>query len=220
MSDLVEKKLFATKTFYTVAGMTLTSGKNSHTRLIVASSLFVLSILASFLFTYTSHLGEKYWVLSRPVAVGAEISNRDLHLVKASLASPISEYLSARENPVGSISMRNLHSGELLRSSDISSDRTHLASENISLAVRAVDIPPSVQIGELVTLYQVQDSRNGEVVQPPTEVISGVFVRDISRKSANFGSDIALTISLNRHDVPKILLASASGRIVVASAHG
>jgi hypothetical protein len=113
-----------------------------------------------------------------------------------------------------------LQSGELLRSSDISSDSSYLTTENISLAVRAADIPSSVQIGELVSLYQVQDSRNGEVVQQPTEVISGVFVRDISRKSANFGSDVALTISINRRDIPTVLQASASGRLVVASTHG
>jgi hypothetical protein len=200
--------------------MTRPTDKNSHTRLIVASSLFALSILASFLFTYTSHLGEKYWVLIRPVANGVQIGDQDLALVKATLASPISSYLSARENPTGSISTRNLQSGELLRSSDISSDSSYLTTENISLAVRAADIPTSVQIGELVSLYQVQDSRNGEVVQPPTEVISGVFVRDISRKSANFGSDVALTISINRRDIPTVLQASASGRLVVASTHG
>ena len=200
--------------------MTKPLEKNSHTRLIVASSLFALSILASFLFTYTSHLGEKYWVLIRPVAIGVQINERDLALVKAKLVSPITAYLSARENPAGSISTRNLQSGELIRSTDISSDNRYLTTENISLAVRAVDIPNSVQIGDLVTLYQVQDARNGEAVEPPTEIISGVFIRDISRKSSNFGSDVALTISLNRRDVPQILQASASGRIVVASSHG
>ena len=200
--------------------MTRPTDKNSHTRLIVASSLFALSILASFLFTYASHLGEKYWVLIRPVASGVQISDHDLALVKATLDSPIAAYISARENPIGSISTRNLQSGELLTSSDISSDSSYLTTENISLAVRASDIPTSVQIGELVSLYQVQDSRNGEVVQPPTEVISGVFVRDISRKSANFGSDVALTISINRRDIPTVLQASASGRLVVTSTHG
>ena len=159
-------------------------------------------------------------MLIRPVASGVQISDHDLALVKATLASPIAAYLSAHENPAGSISTRNLQSGELLRSTDISSDSSYLTTENISLAVRAVDIPNSVQVGESVTLYQVQDARNGEVVEPPTEIISGVFVRDISRKSANFGSDVALTISLNRRDVPQILQASASGRLVVASSHG
>ena len=200
--------------------MTTHSEKNSQTRLIVATSLFTLSILASFLFSYTSHLGEKYWVLTRPVAIGVQIGDRDLTLVKASLSAPITKYLSASENPAGSISTRNLKAGELLNREDISEDSTFLTTENISLAIRAVDIPSSVQIGDLVSLYQVQDARNGEVVQSPTEIISGVFVRDIARKSANFGSDIALTLSLNRREVPAVLLASASGRLVVASAHG
>jgi hypothetical protein len=200
--------------------MTTHSEKNSQTRLIVATSLFTLSILASFLFSYTSHLGEKYWVLTRPVAIGVQIGDRDLTLVKASLSAPITKYLSARENPAGSISTRNLNAGELLSREDISEDSTFLTTENISLAIRAVDIPSSVQIGDLVSLYQVQDARNGEVVQAPTEIISGVFVRDIARKSANFGSDIALTLSLNRREVPAVLQASATGRLVVASAHG
>ena len=108
----------------------------------------------------------------------------------------------------------------MLRSTDISSNSSYLATENISIAVRAADIPSSIGIGELVSLYQVQDARNGEAIQTPTEVISGVFVREISRKSANFGSDIVLTISINRRDIPTVLQASASGRLVVASSHG
>lgn len=194
--------------------------RNSHTRLIVASSLFALSILASFLFTYTSHQGEKHWVLTHPVAKGVQISESDLTLVRASLATPIHFYLTSQENPFGFISKRNLRAGELLTSFDLSSDRSLLTTESISLAVRASDIPISVQMGDLVTLYQVHDSRNGEAVQPPTEVVSGVFIQEISRKSANFGSDIAVTISLNRRDIPGVLHATASGRIVVASVNG
>jgi hypothetical protein len=200
--------------------MTKPSEKTSHTRLIVASTLFALSILASFLFTYTSNQGDRYWVLIRPVATGVQLNNRDLALVRARLTSPISAYLGERENPAGSVTTRNLQSGEMLRSTDISSNSSYLATENISIAVRAADIPSSIGIGELVSLYQVQDARNGEAIQTPTEVISGVFVREISRKSANFGSDIALTISINRRDIPAVLQATASGRLVVASTHG
>jgi hypothetical protein len=220
MSWLVERNREDKSTFYTLTFMNTPNPKNSQTRLIVASTLFALSILASFLFTYTSHLGEKYWVLTQPIAKGVQIGESDLTLVKASLASPIRSYLSSSDNPVGSISQRNLRAGELLSEADISIDSSLLTTESISLAVRAADIPLSVQIGDLVTLYQVHDARNGEVVQPPNEVISAVFIQDISRKSANFGSDIALTISLNRRDVPAVLQASASGRIVVATSHG
>ena len=194
--------------------------KKSNTRLIIATSLFFTSVLASFLISYLSHQRGSYWVVTQPIAKGVQISASDIGLEDANLAKGISGYLSATSNPIGSIALRTMAAGELISRTSISEDSAELTSESISLAVRNSDLPSSASPGDLVSLFQVHDSRNGEATPAPERIESGVFIREISRKGSNFGSDVTLTISLHRDDVAKVLAATTSGRIVVVSTHG
>jgi hypothetical protein len=75
-------------------------------------------------------------------------------------------------------------------------------------------------VGELVTIYHLHDSKNGEVQAPLQRVLGGVFIAAIDRKSANFGSDIALTVSLDREFIPDLLTATTSGRLVIVRSNG
>lgn len=194
--------------------------KSSQTRLVVASSLFLLSIVASFLISFTARLGDQYWVTTRALPSGVQITQGDVALVKATIPQQLESYLRSEENPVGSITTRNLPARDLLSTVDISNDSNLLRSEEISLAVRSVDIPMTITPGELISLYQVIDSRNGEPPIDPRQIISGVFLQEVTRKSANFASDVSITISLDRADIPLVLSATSAGRIVVASTHG
>jgi hypothetical protein len=194
--------------------------KKSNTRLIIATSLFFTSVLASFLISYVSHQSRSYWVLTQPIAKGVQISAADIELQKADLAQAMGGYLTTAANPIGSITRRAMTAGELINRFAISEDSDELTSESISLAVRNSDLPARTSPGDLVALYQVQDSRNGEVTPAPLRIQSGVFIREISRKGSNFGSEVSLTISLHRDDVAKVLAATTSGRIVVVSSRG
>jgi hypothetical protein len=205
---------------YIFSRMTLNQKKNSQTRLIVASSLFLLSVLASFLISYTARLGDHYWVTTQPLAKGVQISQGDLALVKATIPRKMTAYLQSETNPIGSITTRNIPANNLLSKADVSGDSALLRTHEISLAVRAVDIPITINPGELISLYQVIDSRSGEPSVEPTQIISGVFLRDVARKSANFASDVSITISLDQSDIPIVLAATSIGRIVVAATHG
>ena len=194
--------------------------KKSNTRLIIATSLFFTSVLASFLISYASHQRGSYWVVTQPIPKGVQISASDIALQDANLSKGINGYLSSTSNPIGSITKRTMTAGELISRSSISDDSAELTSESISLAVRNSDLPSSTSPGDLVALFQVHDSRNGEATSAPERIESGVFISEISRKGSNFGSDVTLTISLNRDDVAKVLAATTSGRIVVVSSHG
>lgn len=194
--------------------------KKSQTRLFIAGSLFVASIAASFLISFISHQGQSYWLVKSPVAKGVQLRSSDLQLVKADLAIGITGYFGADVNPIGSITLRNLAIGELLSSGAISENSEELTTESASISVRASDVPPNISIGEIVTLYQVHDARNGEEAIAPREVISGVFIKAIARGGSNFGSDLSLTLSLHRDDTPLLLAATSSGRIVVVSSRG
>ena len=194
--------------------------KKSHSRLLVAGALFFTSIFASLLIAYISSTGGKYWVLNHPLPRGVQIASTDISLAKVTLGRGAEGYLSSSINPIGSITLRNLSSGSLLNVSDLSNSGEELGSESLSIAVRAADLPATITVGEIVSLYRVFDARNGEVVPEPERVISGVFIKEISQKGANFGGDLALTISIQRDEVPRVLAATSSGRLVVVASRG
>jgi hypothetical protein len=194
--------------------------KKSQQRLVIAGALFFTSIFASFLISYLSQSGSHYWVLREPLPRGVQIQSSDLQLTKASLGLDARGYISSAENVVGSITRRNLNRGELLNINDVSDDSSGLTSESLSISIRAADISATSAPGDLVTLYQVHDARNGEAVPEPQRILTGVYIREISRKSANFGSEISLTMTIDRDDVGTLLSATSSGRIVVVSSNG
>ena len=194
--------------------------RKSHSRLLIAGALFLTSIIASLLIAYISTTGGKYWFLNRALPRGVQITASDISLTKATLGHGAYGYLSSTVNPIGSITLRNIASGSLLNISDLSSDIDELDSESISIAIKSSDIPSTTSVGDLISLYQVFDSRNGEQVLSPQRIIGGVFIREISQKSANFGGDTSLTISLKREDVPALLAATSTGRLVVVSSRG
>jgi hypothetical protein len=194
--------------------------KKSHTRLLIASSLFLASVLASFLISYISHQGDSYWVTTRAIAKGVQIAPADVTLARSDLTSAIKGYLTDRGNPIGSISRRAMAAGELVNDVALSENIDDLTTESISISIRSSDLPLNAGAGDVVSLYQVHDSRNGESVPEPVRVISGVFIKEISERGSNFGSDVALTISLHRDDISRVLAATASGRLVVVANRG
>lgn len=194
--------------------------KKSQQRLAIAGSLFFASVLASLLISYLSQSGTKYWVLKEPLPRGVHIQASDLAIVKATLGQGVRGYLTFDENLIGSITRRNLSGGELININDISDDARNLTSESLSISIRSSDIGAATSPGDLVSLYHVHDARNGEIVPPPARILTGVYIREISRKSANFGSDISLTVTVDREDVSTLLSATSSGRIVVVSSNG
>lgn len=181
--------------------MATTSEKKSHTRLIIASSLFLASVFASFFISYISHQGDSYWVTTRAIAKGVQIAPSDVALARSELSSAMKGYLTDRENPIGSISRRVIVAGELINHVALSENIDDLTTESISISIRSSDLPQNAGAGDVVTLYQVHDARNGESVPEPVRVISGIFLKEISERDSNFGSDVALTISLHRDDI-------------------
>lgn len=194
--------------------------KKSQSRMLVAVSLFLASIAASFLIAFISHQGSVYWVVKSPVPIGAHITRENVDLVKITLARGTSGYLPSGISPVGQVTKRALNKGEILHQSALTQSSEALTSESISLAVRATDMPSSIQPGDLVSIYQLHDVRNGESAIDPRLIISPVFIEEISGKEGNFSGDLSITVSLNRNDVPSLLAGTTSGRLVIVAVHG
>ena len=88
-------------------------------------------------------------------------------------------------------------------------------------SVRATDLPSDISIGEAINIYWVPESAMGGVqIGMPEVVVKNAYIRSIDRKSANFSSDIALTISLIDSQIIKLLDATVSGRLVIVRALG
>ena len=194
--------------------------KTSRARFILALTLCAGALLASFLMSRAAASRENYWVVLHPISAGTAIEARDLGYQSVVLGTSAGTYLSATTNPIGSITRRRLAAGELLEGSALTEDSVFLTHQQISLSVRSVDIPSSIQIGELISLYQVHDRRSGESEIAPDYILGEVFVAALDRKGSNFGGEVALTISVDRSDVPAVLAATTSGRIVAVRSHG
>ena len=198
----------------------MSSKRNSHSRLILAATICGATLLASFAMSVAANQREKYWVVLHPVAAGTQIEAADLGLESVILGNSEGNYLPKDSNPVGSITRRQLSSGELLQSNSISDDSAAMLNQQVSISVRSVDIPAELSVGEVVSIYQLHDAKNGEVSAPPRHVLGGVFITSLDRKGNSFGGEAAVTISINREVIPELLDATTSGRLVIVRAHG
>ena len=194
--------------------------RNSHTRLILATALCGATLLASFAMSVAANQKEKYWVVLRPIAAGTQIEAADLGLESVVLGSSEGNYLPAALNPIGSITRRAISSGELLGGNSITDDSSAMVNRQISISVRSVDIPAGLTVGEMVSIYQLHDAKNGQAALAPEFVQGGVFVSALDRKGNNFGGEAALTVSINRESISELLNATTSGRLVIVRAHG
>lgn len=194
--------------------------KNSYSRLIVSTALCLAALIASYAMSIAANHKEKFWVVVQPVAAGTQLEENDLGIQSASLGSSSNQYLSHTANPIGSITLRNLSTGDLLQSSALTDDSEAMNHQQLAISMRSVDLPSTVQVGEVVTIFQLHDAKNGESKEPPHLIASGVFIASIDRKGSNFGGEVAITISVDREEISRLLDATTSGRLVVVKSHG
>ena len=196
------------------------SKRNSSSRLVISITLCVAALIASYAMSLAANHSEKYWVLTRSVAAGTQLEEKDLGIDSLSLGKSAARYIAERENPAGSVTLRAMNTGELLQRSALTDDSSTLNHQQLSISLRSVDLPMSTEVGEVITLFQVHDVTNGEKAEPPRYISGGIFLVSIDRKGSNFGGEVAITVSVNREIVAEILDATTSGRLVVVRAHG
>lgn len=195
-------------------------GKKSQSRMMIAFALFLASIATSFVFAYLSNQGSAYWVVKSPLPKGVEITREDLEISRMKLSRATDGYLESSANPIGVITQRAFASGELLLRSALTTNSDQLSAESLSLSIRSVDIPASVTPGDRVAIYQLHDARNGEEAIEPRLIISSLFLTSIEGKKGNFSGEISITVSLDRNQIPILLAATTSGRLVVVATSG
>lgn len=192
-------------------------GNRSRTPL--AITLIAASFVSAFLLASFSRSTSQYWVAATDLSVGHQISTGDLQLADMNLGASSVRYLTKELDPFGQIVTEPVKSGVLIEQESVSSTATALASSGVPLSIRSVDVATGVQAGVFVDIYWVLDSQNGELPEDPVLILGGVTVLSADGKSKNFGTDSALTVSVEQTQVLRLLSATTHGRLVVICSH-
>jgi hypothetical protein len=193
--------------------------KAAQTRFIVATSLFAAAIVSALALTAIGNQTDSYWIAKRALAPGSEIRQEDLSIAKVALGDRSSKYISSQTQLVGSFLLRAQNEGELISINEVSDIPPTKRAQQVPISVRSSDLPTDLSIGEAVNIYWVPESAmGGSQLGVPNIVITGAYIRSIDRKSANFSSDVALTISLFDSQIIDLLNSTISGRLVIVRA--
>jgi hypothetical protein len=196
-----------------------TQKKAAQTRFIVASSLFAAAIISALALTALGNRTDSYWIAKKSLAPGSEITESDISLTKVALGDRSSKYVASKTSLIGSYLIRAQNEGELISINEVSDLPPTKRAQQVPIAVRSADLPVDISIGEAVNIYWVPEpAMGGMQVGVPQVVVVGAYIRSIDRKSANFTSDVALTISLFDSQIIELLSSTVSGRLVIVRA--
>jgi hypothetical protein len=167
----------------------------------LAISLIIASFLSAFFLATFSRSTTEYWVATIDLQSGHQISSGDLSLMDMDLSSSSMVYLSKDLDPLGQVVIKNVVAGEVMA------------------IIRSVDLAAGIYVGALVDIYWVIDSLNGELPEDPILILGSVPIISADVKNKNFGTDAAITVSVEQTQVLRLLSATTSGRLVVISSN-
>jgi hypothetical protein len=192
---------------------------SNRSRMPLAISLIIASFLSAFFLATFSRSTTEYWVATIDLQTGHQISSGDLSLMDMDLSSSSMVYLSKDLDPLGQVVIKNVVAGEVMAINSVSSTAKTMASSAVPLSIRSVDLAAGIYVGALVDIYWVIDSLNGELPEDPILILGSVPIISADVKNKNFGTDAAITVSVEQTQVLRLLSATTSGRLVVISSN-
>jgi hypothetical protein len=192
---------------------------SNRSRMPLAISLIIASFLSAFFLATFSRSTTEYWVATIDLQSGHQISSGDLSLMDMDLSSSSMVYLSKDLDPLGQVVIKNVVAGEVMAINSVSSTAKTMASSAVPLSIRSVDLAAGIYVGALVDIYWVIDSLNGELPEDPILILGSVPIISADVKNKNFGTDAAITVSVEQTQVLRLLSATTSGRLVVISSN-
>ena len=192
---------------------------SNRSRMPLAISLIIASFLSAFFLASFSRSTTEYWVATIDLQSGHQISSGDLSLMDMDLSSSSMVYLSKDLDPLGQVVIKNVVAGEVMAINSVSSTAKTMASSAVPLSIRSVDLAAGIYVGALVDIYWVIDSLNGELPEDPILILGSVPIISTDVKNKNFGTDAAITVSVEQTQVLRLLSATTSGRLVVISSN-
>jgi len=190
------------------------------TRVLIAASLLVASILSSVLISVLSNQKQSFWIANRELTPGQQIAASDISKVQVNISAISNNYVPAGVNPIGSIVINRIQRTSLIATQSISSQNEAINSAEVSLTIRAIDLPGTVLAGDRISIYLLEDAEAGAFPSEPELVLSDIYLGSIERKNSNFGSEAAITIAIGREEISDVLRATTYGRLVVVKLNG
>jgi hypothetical protein len=147
------------------------------------------------------------------------IAQSDLATDHLNMGDSTEYYLRQTDQIVGLVATRQMQVGELISTSDVSSSTESMVTSAVPLNVRSGDLASGVNLGDLVDLYWVLDSRNGEAVIDPILILGGVTIIGLDSSKNSLGGDVSITVAIEETQVLRMLSATTQGRLVVVRTH-
>lgn len=188
-------------------------------RMPLAITLIIAAFASAIFISTYSNKGHDYWVIAHPVMPGHLIGQPDLATDHLNLGDSTEYYLRQTDQIVGLVATRQMQVGELISTTDVSSSTESMVTSAVPLNVRSADLASGVNLGDLVDLYWVLDSRNGEAVMDPILILGGVTIIGLDSSKNSLGGDVSITVAIEGTQVLRMLSATTQGRLVVVRAH-
>jgi hypothetical protein len=194
--------------------------RDSHgARMPLAITLIIAAFASAIFISTYSNKGYDYWVIAQPVMPGHLISQSDLATDHLNMGDSTEYYLRQTDQIVGLVAIRQMQVGEVISTSDVSSSTESMVTSAVPLNVRSADLASGVNLGDLVDLYWVLDSRNGEAVIDPILILGGVTIIGLDSSKNSLGGDVSITVAIEETQVLRMLSATTQGRLVVVRTH-
>ncbi len=190
------------------------------TRVLISVSLLVASILSSVLISILSNQKQSFWIANRELTPGQQIAASDISKVQVNISAISNNYVPAGINPIGSIVINRIQRTSLIATQSISSQNEAINSAEVSLTIRAIDLPATVLAGDRISIYLLEDAESGAFPSEPELILSDIYLGSIERKNSNFGSEAAINIAIGREEISDVLRATTYGRLVVVKLNG
>jgi hypothetical protein len=150
---------------------------------------------------------------------GHLIAQSDLATDHLNMGDSTEYYLRQTDQIIGLVATRQMQVGEVISTSDVSSSTESMVTSAVPLSVRSGDLASGVNLGDLVDLYWVLDSRNGEAVIDPILILGGVTIIGLDSSKNSIGGDVPITVAIEETQVLRMLSATTQGRLVVVRTH-
>ena len=180
----------------------------------------VASILSSVLISVLSNQKESFWIANRELTPGQQIAASDISKAQVNISAISQNYIATEINPIGSIVINRIQKSSLIATQSISAQSNSINSAEISLTIRAIDLPGTVLAGDRISIYLLEDAESGAFPSEPELVLSDIYLGAIERKNSNFESEAAITIAIGRDEISDVLRATTYGRLVVVKLNG
>lgn len=188
-------------------------------RMPLAITLIIAAFASAFFISTFSNKGDKYWVLTNAITAGHVIAPSDIRSVHMNLSSSSQNYLKSSEAVIGLVAKENLGVDEVLSVTDLTNSSDSLATSSVPLSLRSSDLASGVGMGDLVDIYWVLDSRNGEGVVDPILILGGIAVIGMDDSKNALGGDVSISVAIEETQVLRLLSATTQGRLVVVRSY-